>query len=121
MQTFSDILSAVLDTLAAGSAWICVWGWIGRLVGDKRGRPVAGAWLGLLFGPFGVAAASRLEDPRARRTPCRKNSETLRRDINKARLKRLERAERQPKPETEMQAFERIFAEGQAAAAKRRQ
>lgn len=119
MQTFSDILSAVLDTLAAGSAWICVWGWIGRLVGDKRGRPVAGAWLGILLGPIGVAVASRLEDTHAR-VPCRKNSETLQRNITEARLRRLEQKAK-PKPETEMQAFERIFAAGQAAAAKRRQ
>ena len=46
----------------AGAIWTCVWGWIGRLVGDKRGRPVAGAVLGILLGPLGPMIAMGLED-----------------------------------------------------------
>ena len=116
MQTLIKILLEIWEILLASSAWLCVWSWIGFLLGERKGRARAGAWLGFLFGPFGLYYASRLEDPRQRRIPGRRTSEMLR-----AQRAAVKAAIQTPKPpETEMEVFERRFEAGQAAARRSR-
>lgn len=58
------MLAGAWEVVSAGAVWICVWGCIGRLAGHTRGRPIAGAWLGILLGPIGAAIAFCLADLR---------------------------------------------------------
>ena len=108
METLEIVVNAITSVGAVGAAWICLWGFVGRLAGHTRGRPLAGAWLGLLFGPVGVAIAFRLAAPKAEPVTQRTTSADL-----GARL--AQRAKMRPREETEMERFERITAPKRAA------
>lgn len=106
----NDLIGAMLagawEAVSAGAVWICVWGCIGRLAGHTRGRPIAGAWLGMLLGPLGAAIAFCLADRRGGvATPPRTASEQLR-----ERIARRGAVPTPPREPTEMERFDAWFA-----------
>lgn len=111
-RSIIELLVKTWQSLAAGWVWIAVWGWIGHLVGDKKKRPHAGAWLGIMLGPIGIACISMLED---RSQPTRM-AHVVNAGSPPSRV-RIRRpgdppAERSSRKETEMEEFNRRFDEG---------
>ena len=112
-DTLIKMLLGAWDYLAATSLWICVWGFLGRLAGHTRGRGIAGAWLGLLFGPIGVLLAWRLKPQQAENISIQPTSGEIKQRIT------LKKQRHQQRPETEMERFERLYHAGQRKAESR--
>jgi hypothetical protein len=108
----------------------CLFGWI--ICGICCAAIGSSFWWGFWFGPIGIViAAVRVNGQNANKRPqivvinggsARRRVRIRRPGEDRGEVETSPRARlNQPQPETEMARFERIFAAGQAAAAKRRQ
>ncbi len=110
MHDIYPYISAIIEQWQAGFAWTVAWTFIGRLAGDRNGRPVAGALWGMLLGPIGVMIAFSLK---AKKQP-RKLQPSADQLRTRAVMRKRQAAATRP-PETELERWER-----QVIAAERR-
>ena len=108
-------------------AVVCLVSWI--ICGICCAAIGSSFWWGFWFGPIGIIIAAVRVNGKQRPQIVVINGGSAKRRVrirrpgeDRGEVETSPRARlNQPQPETEMQAFERIFAAGQAAAAKRRQ
>jgi hypothetical protein len=110
METLKPYIDAIIATWQASAIWICIFGFLGRLAATPKGRPMAGAWLGILLGPIGVMIAFGL----ASKQPERKLQPSADQIRTRAVMRKRQAAATRP-PETELERWER-----QVIAAERR-